>query len=124
MKGRRTIALTIAIFTFLLVICMIFTTPDKWLTRGVTVLNTWSRRCPRSVFFYSKSSANCPNHAICNLSNSVGLDVPEGRHHLTGKTMEALKYCYKTFGKMADWYLKADDDVYIFFENFLEVLSW
>ena len=101
---------------------MIFTTPENWHSRGVAVQNTWSRRCPRSVFFYSKSSAQCPNHTICNVSNAVGLDVPEGRDHLTWKTLEGLKYCYKTFGRSVDWYLKADDDVYIFFENLLEVL--
>lgn len=103
---------------------MIFTTPNKWLSRGVAVQNTWSRRCHHSIFFYSNVSANCPNHTICNVSNSVGLDVPEGRDHLTGKTMEGLKYCYKMFGLSVDWYLKADDDVYIFMENLLKVLSW
>jgi len=88
---------------------MIITTPRGWNTKGRAVLHTWARRCHIPVFFYSRSAAPA-GHAIINASHTVALDVPEGRGHLTAKTMAALRHSLQTYGDVADWFLKCDDD--------------
>jgi len=91
------------------VVCMIFTTPGSWNTKARAVLHTWARRCDIPLFFYSLCAAS-PGHPILNANYTVPLDVPEGRDHLTAKTMAALRYSLKTYGDVADWFLKCDDD--------------
>jgi len=88
---------------------MIITTPRHWLSKGRAVLNTWAKRCPIPLFFYSRSAAN-QDHPIANSQHTVALDVPEGRGHLAGKTMAALRYSLQNYGDVADWFLKCDDD--------------
>jgi len=92
-----------------LVVCMIITTPHNWNTRAKAVINTWSRRCHIPLFFYSRSAAS-PDHPITKAKHAMPLDVPEGRGHLTEKTLAALRYSLKTYGDVADWFLKCDDD--------------
>ena len=81
------------------------------MSRGRAVQNTWAKRCHIPVFFYSRAAA-APNSSITQASGTVALDVPDGRDHLTGKTMAALMYSYEKYGHIADWFLKADDDTY------------
>jgi len=87
---------------------MIFT-PGTWKTKARAVLNTRAKRCHIPLFFYSRAAAPS-GHPIINALHIVPLDVPEGRGHLTGKTMAALQYSLKTYGNIADWFLKSDDD--------------
>jgi len=91
------------------VVCMIITTPGAWNTKARAVLNTWAKRCHIPLVFYSRSAAP-PGHQIINDRHTVALDIPEGRGHLTGKTMAALRYSLNTYGDVADWFLKCDDD--------------
>ena len=53
----------------------------------------------------------------------IDFKVPEGRVHLTEKTIAALKYLYANHLDDYDWFLKADDDVYIIMENLKFLLS-
>jgi hypothetical protein len=94
---------------FVAVVCMIFTTPDKWSTRGQAVLVTWASRCPYPIFFYSASSADA-NHPIRQVKIAVALDVPDGRDSLTDKTQAGLRYSLAKYGDVAEWFMKADDD--------------
>jgi len=91
------------------VVCMIMTTPGTWNTKARAVLNTWAKRCHIPLFFYSRSAAP-PGHPIAHAAHTVPLDVPEGRGHLTGKTMAALRYSLQKYGDVADWFMKCDDD--------------
>jgi len=97
------------VVTLCAVVCMIMTMPSTWSTKARAVLNTWARRCHIPLFFYSWLAAP-PGHPIVNAPHTVPLDVPEGRGHLTGKTMAALRYSLRTYGNVADWFLKCDDD--------------
>ena len=88
---------------------MIMTTPSNWMTKARAVLNTWAKRCHIPLFFYSRSAAK-RGDPIINATHTVALDVPEGRGHLTGKTMAALRYSLATYCHVVDWFLKCDDD--------------
>jgi len=96
------------------VVCMIMTIPSTWNTKARAVLNTWAKRCHIPLFFYS-SLAVPRRHPIINASHTVALNVPEGRGHLTGKTLAALRYSLRTYGDVADWFLKCDDDTSVRF---------
>lgn len=83
--------------------------------------NTWTQRCHRTLFFYTKVD-DCTSHAICQEPNAIGLTVPDGRNHLTAKTFAALIYSYKKYAEEADYFMKADDDTYVIMENLQRIL--
>ncbi|XP_059148747.1 glycoprotein-N-acetylgalactosamine 3-beta-galactosyltransferase 1-like isoform X2 [Physella acuta] len=90
------------------VACWIMTSPDTLLSKAIHIKNTWAKRCNLVLFMSSVADPEFP---------AVGLDVPEGREHLTAKTMKAFKYLYDHHMEDADWFLKADDDTYVIVEN-------
>ncbi|KAK2174487.1 hypothetical protein NP493_799g05006 [Ridgeia piscesae] len=91
------------------ILCMIMTTPGGWERKAYAVRETWARRCDVTTFFYSREAGN--------ITGARALDVPEGRDHLTGKTMAALRLSFTEHGDAIDWFLKGDDDTYIIMEN-------
>ena len=95
---------------------MIFTTPEEWSRKALAVRLTWSKRCDFKAFFYSKQDS-------VSLDGAYALNVPEGREHLTAKTMEALRISFNLYKTQADWFLKADDDTYVIMENLKYLLS-
>ena len=51
----------------------------------------------KTFFFSSESDKNFP---------AIGLGTPEGRGHLTAKTMAAFRYIYEYHFNDADWFMK------------------
>lgn len=100
----------------LVIMCLIFTTVEQYDRKALAVKLTWAKRCNFYAFFYSKK-----NHI--HLDGAYALDVPEGREHLTAKTMKAFSVAYDKYHEKVDWYLKADDDTYIIMENLRHLLS-
>ncbi|XP_053376738.1 glycoprotein-N-acetylgalactosamine 3-beta-galactosyltransferase 1-like [Mercenaria mercenaria] len=96
------------------ILCWIMTSPENLYKKAVHVKNTWARRCNKSIFFSSEKNESFP---------VVSLNVAEGKEHLTGKTMQAFRYVFENHLDEADWYLKADDDTYVIFENLQYFLS-
>lgn len=76
--------------------------------KATAVRNTWVKRCDHYLFISSETNASFP---------TIGLNVSEGRSHLTAKTMKAFLYVYENYYDKADWFLKADDDTYVIVEN-------
>lgn len=54
---------------------------------------------------------------------TIGLNISEGREHLTGKTRRSFDYIYKHHFEEADWFIKCDDDTYVIVENLRYFLS-
>ncbi|XP_041363539.1 glycoprotein-N-acetylgalactosamine 3-beta-galactosyltransferase 1-like [Gigantopelta aegis] len=96
------------------VLCWIMTSPKNLDTRAVHVRNTWGKRCNKLLFFSSETNTTFP---------TIGLNVTEGRNHLTAKTIGAFRYVYEHFYDEADWFMKADDDTYVIVENLRYFLS-
>lgn len=96
------------------VLCYVVTSPDFLWTRAVHVRETWGKRCDKTLYFSSKSNASFP---------AIGLNVSEGRQHLTAKSHLAFRYIYKHYFDTFDWFLKADDNTYVIVENLKYFLS-
>ncbi|XP_052796601.1 glycoprotein-N-acetylgalactosamine 3-beta-galactosyltransferase 1-like isoform X2 [Mya arenaria] len=96
------------------VLCWVMTSPQNLEKKAVHVRATWAHRCNKLIFISSVTNDSFP---------TVGIDVPEGREHLTGKTMKAFQYVFDHHFDDADWFMKADDDTYTILENLRYFLS-
>ena len=83
-------------------------------TKAVHVRATWTRRCNKVLFASEHKDARFP---------TIDINVKKGRGHLTMKTMTTFDYVYKHHYNDADWFMKADDDTYVFVENLRYFLS-
>ena len=97
--------------------CFIITTPRYFDTRARAVNQTWAPRCDGYSFIseYSNDTKGLPIAPIANI-------IP-GYEHLTRKSTLAFHYVYKHFLNDYDWFVKADDDTYLFIENLKIILK-
>jgi hypothetical protein len=93
------------------VFCFVLTAPKYFDTRARAVNSTWGRRCD-GLFFITESSNDSQGLPIAPIAN-----ITPGYEHLTQKTVLALQYAYEYHFNNFDWFVKADDDTYIFMEN-------
>ncbi|XP_076461567.1 glycoprotein-N-acetylgalactosamine 3-beta-galactosyltransferase 1-like isoform X2 [Babylonia areolata] len=96
------------------VLVWVMTGPQNLDKKAVHVRNTWGKRASTLLFMSSQWNNTFP---------TIGLNVPEGRQHLTAKTMQAFRYIYQHHFDDADWFMKADDDTYVIMENLRYLLS-
>ncbi|BFY98587.1 hypothetical protein BsWGS_01628 [Bradybaena similaris] len=96
------------------VLIWVMTSPETLATKAQAIKETWGKRCNIVIYFSSMTDPTFP---------TVGLDISEGRSHLTGKTMAAFRYIYENHFHEADWFMKADDDTYVIVENLRYFLS-
>ncbi|XP_071158468.1 glycoprotein-N-acetylgalactosamine 3-beta-galactosyltransferase 1-like [Mytilus galloprovincialis] len=90
------------------VLCWVMTGPQNLDKKAIHVKKTWAKRCNILIFISSVTNTSFP---------TIGLNISEGREHLTGKTMQAFRYVYEHYKDQADWFMKADDDTYVILEN-------
>ncbi|KAH8294511.1 hypothetical protein KR044_013468, partial [Drosophila immigrans] len=95
------------------VLCWVLTTPKYHKSRAVHVLRTWGRRCNKIYFMTSE-----PDDEL----ETIILTKPDKYQVLWGKTKEAFTYIYEHKRHEADWFMKADDDTYVFVENLRHML--
>jgi hypothetical protein len=97
--------------------CLILTTPQYFDTRARAVNSTWAPRCDKFSFIseYSNDTKGLPIAPLANISSGYG--------HLTQKTTLALHYVYEKYLNDFDWFVKADDDTYIFVDNLKSFLK-
>ena len=90
------------------VLCWVMTGPQNLDKKAIHVKKTWAKRCNILIFISSVTNTSFP---------TIGLNISEGREHLTGKTMQAFRYVYEHYKDQADWFMKADDDTFVILEN-------
>ncbi|KAL5006244.1 hypothetical protein ScPMuIL_015050 [Solemya velum] len=96
------------------ILCWVMTAPQSLETKAIHVKKTWGKRCNKIIFFSSETNLTFP---------TIGLNISEGRDHLTAKTRGAFNYIYKHHFDEADWFIKCDDDTYVILENLRYFLS-
>lgn len=96
------------------VLIWVMTSPQNLKDKARAVRDTWGQRANKLLFFSSKTNRDFP---------TVGLNVSEGREHLTAKTMQGFRYVYDHHLNDAEWFMKADDDTYVIVENLRYFLS-
>ncbi|XP_046365597.2 glycoprotein-N-acetylgalactosamine 3-beta-galactosyltransferase 1-B-like [Haliotis rufescens] len=94
--------------------CWIMTSPRNLEKRARFIQMTWAKRCDKVVFISSETNTTFP---------TVGLNVSEGRNHLTEKTLGGFRYIYEHHFDDCDWFFKADDDTYLVVENLRHFLA-
>ncbi|XP_030244992.1 glycoprotein-N-acetylgalactosamine 3-beta-galactosyltransferase 1-like [Drosophila navojoa] len=95
------------------VLCWVMTTPKYHKTRAVHILRTWGKRCNKIYFITS-----APDDEL----DTIVLNKTDSYDVLWGKTKEAFTYFYENKLHEADWFMKADDDTYVFVENMRHML--
>jgi hypothetical protein len=90
------------------ILCWVLTHPLNHKNKATTVKNTWGKRCNKLVFISTR-----PDDDLGVLL----VNVTEDRVNLWGKTRHGLQKVYEKYGNDYDWFLKADDDTWIFMEN-------
>ena len=104
------------------IMCLLFTTPQKYLVTARAVNDTWAQRCDEKKWFMTTNGTT-----VWSLpADVVAVPGPDGRQHLTEKSNFAFKYAYRYIHSKrikVDWFLKADDDAYIIIENLRAILN-
>ncbi|XP_041664020.1 glycoprotein-N-acetylgalactosamine 3-beta-galactosyltransferase 1-like [Cheilinus undulatus] len=95
------------------ILCWIMTGPEYIESRTRHIRATWAQRCDK-VLYMSSVQTDFP---------TVGLNVSEGRDELHWKTIRAFQYIHQHHLDEANWFLKADDDMFVVVENLRYVLS-
>ena len=90
------------------ILCWVLTYPLNHRNKAVAVKETWGKRCNKLVFISTRPDDNL---------DVLLVNVTEDRAYLWGKTKEGLRKVYESYGNDYDWFLKADDDTWIFMEN-------
>ncbi|XP_064614559.1 glycoprotein-N-acetylgalactosamine 3-beta-galactosyltransferase 1-like [Liolophura sinensis] len=96
------------------VLCWVMTSPENLEKKAIHVRATWGKRCNKLLFMSSVTNSSFP---------TIGLNISEGREHLTAKTMRAYDHVADNYMDEADWFMKADDDTYVILENLRYFLS-
>ena len=116
---------------------MILTSKKSIKTKGRTVVNAWAKKCDNYklvalVTNTDESHINNSNNIITNTNNirteiddvlqPPGLAI-DAYSKLTDKVFLTFMYLQRKFLNKYDWFLKADDDTFIFVDHLREFLS-
>lgn len=102
------LASSIDIYSEVRILCWVLTYPSNHNTKARAVKETWGRKCNKLVFISTQ---------LEDYLDVLLVNVTEDRVHLWGKTRQGIQQVYENFGGDYDWFLKADDDTWIFMEN-------
>ena len=115
-------------------LCWVMTGPATHEARAIHVKATWGKRCDTLLFMSSKKGLSKKANAMSiklfssfvpddNLPTIALPGIEDSRDYLWEKTKKAFQHVYDNYRNEADWYLKADDDTYVFIDNLKEFLS-
>jgi glycoprotein-N-acetylgalactosamine 3-beta-galactosyltransferase len=115
------------------IFCMILTHTNNFDSRAKLMYETWAHECDGYKFIsviqpnlLDKTSNSSDKHEInykgFNILQPPGLNESLNSYNrLTDKVLLSFKYFYNRYDKY-DWYLKADDDTFIFVDNLRKFL--
>ncbi|XP_014474325.1 PREDICTED: chondroitin sulfate synthase 1 isoform X2 [Dinoponera quadriceps] len=87
-------------------------TAQKYLdTRAKAVYETWGRELPGKIAFFSSESSTVPDN--CPDLPLVPLPRVDDTYPPQKKSFMMLQYMWSNFGDRFEWFLRADDDVYV-----------
>jgi glycoprotein-N-acetylgalactosamine 3-beta-galactosyltransferase len=113
------------------IFCIILTNKNNFNTKTKLIHDTWAQLCDNQKFV-----SNFPDELYINVTSNDNAELvyknmsilqPPGMKEdvygkLTDKVYMTLKYVNNRYGNY-DWYLKADDDTFIFINNLRKFLS-
>jgi glycoprotein-N-acetylgalactosamine 3-beta-galactosyltransferase len=108
------------------IFCMILTTKNQLYQKAIVINNTWAKDCDK-YFFIAQISENGPFNVSYELNFPLPVLHPAGHEKeiygkLTDKVYRTLQDVYLRYPDY-DWYLKADDDTFVFVDNLRLFLS-
>jgi hypothetical protein len=108
------------------ILCLILTSPQYFLTRTKAVHETWGPRCDRH-FFITEYPQNNQTSEEFKITKQIPIapikNITAGYGHLTQKSTLAFLFAYEKYFNDFDWFVKADDDTYLFVEHLKAFLS-
>ena len=120
------------------IFCLILTTANNLKTKAKAIKESWAFKCTNYTFVLSisdqildslkyKTNKDTIKNGFEVVYENMNLLQPPGYavdkyNKLTDKMFSSIIYLYKHFNDY-DWYLKADDDTFIFVENLGKFLS-
>jgi glycoprotein-N-acetylgalactosamine 3-beta-galactosyltransferase len=111
--------------------CIILTRNDSLNSKARLIYDTWAKHCDNYKFIstFIKGNLSDPSNGVEAKINGMNLLQPpnyfdDNYEKLTDKVYSTFKYLFenKKYNRY-EWYLKADDDTYIFIDNLRRFLS-
>ena len=96
------------------ILCFLGTMPKTHSTRAAHILQTWGKHCDKLIFFSTVTDVNL---------GAIGFNVTDNHGHVWGKLKLVMQYIYKNFINDYDWFIKGDDDTFLYIENLRYMLS-
>lgn len=96
----------------------VVTSKKLLLTRGVAINNTWGRQMGRNIRFFSSEGTRArPRLPVVSLPGTDDTYPPQR------KVYRMLKYMYDNYINHYNWFMRADDDLYVRVDALVEFLS-
>jgi glycoprotein-N-acetylgalactosamine 3-beta-galactosyltransferase len=108
------------------VLCLIITSPKNFLTFTKAVNDTWGPRCDRYFFITEYPNNNATSEQL-KIAEQIPIapikNITPGYDHLTQKSTLAFLFAYENYFNDIDWFVKADDDTFLFVDHLKAFLS-
>jgi hypothetical protein len=106
------------------IFCFVLTQPDNFRSKAMVAYDSWAKECDKvkfiSVIPKSLKASSESNELMFEdklpLLQPTG-HVVENYNNLTDKVFKTIAELYKKYSSDYDWFLKADDDTFVFVEN-------
>jgi len=88
-------------------------TADKYIsTRAKAVFETWGQRVPGKILFFTSGKSTNESNVDQQLP-VIRLKGVDDSYPPQKKSFMMLKYMYENYGNQFEWFMRADDDVFI-----------
>ncbi len=105
---------------------MILTSPQHFHSRAKAVNETWAPRCDRYFFITEQPQEKVTPKTLPSkkqLPIAPIKNITAGYEHLTQKSTLAFLFAHENYLNDFEWFIKADDDTYLFVDHLKTFLS-